>query len=144
MERPNLLLIEDSETDAHFVIRILNKELRDAKYEWISDGQSALDYFDDIEYSKVPDMILLDLKIPKINGLEVLKRLKKHPYISYLPIIVYSSSGDPRDIERAYSYGANSYLVKPNDYKEMKENLGITFKYWMKKNIKPNISLSTH
>ena len=141
MEKPNLLLIEDSETDAHFAIRIFKKNLENANYKWIADGQSALDFFEDINREELPDMVLLDLKIPKVNGLEVLHKLKTNPRTAHLPIIVYSSSGQEEDIKQAYANGANSYLVKPNDYIKMKEDLGITFKYWIKKNRKPAIAV---
>lgn len=135
MNRLNLLLVEDSENDAHFVNRILNKTLPEASCKWVTDGLEAVEFLQSLESSiEQPELVLLDLKLPKISGLQVLEKIRKNEKTKHLPVVIYSSSGEVKDIEQAYSIGANSYLIKPADYIEMKENLGLTFKYWLTKN----------
>lgn len=135
MSRLNLLLVEDSENDAHFVNRILNKTLPGASCKWVSNGLEAVEFLQSLESSiEQPELILLDLKLPKISGLQVLEEIRKNEKTKHLPVVIYSSSGEVKDIKQAYSIGANSYLIKPVDYIEMKENLGLTFKYWLTKN----------
>jgi len=136
MEKVNLLLVEDNDTDAHLALRIFKKEVKNHSFKWLPDGKQVLDYFAQIKEHEMPDLVLLDLKIPKVSGMEVLKHIKSNKQTSKLPVIIYSSSAQVSDREKAYAFGANSFLTKPNDYKEMKEVLGTAYKYWIKFNQK--------
>lgn len=133
MKNLSLLLIEDSPTDAHMALRILKKAKPETQHHWIEDGEEAVSYFQN-EESELPKMILLDLRLPKVNGFGVLKEIRANERFARLPVIVYSSSGQEEDIQEAIDYGANSYLVKPGNYGDMKELLGLTFRYWIESN----------
>ena len=131
MDNIDFLFVEDSVNDAHFVKRILKKENLTEKYMWLKDGVEVLDYFFGEEENPIPKFIVLDIKMPRVNGFEVLERLKSEERTQYIPIIVYSSSVVKSDIKKAYALGANSYISKPPRYQEMKELFVLLFQYWI-------------
>lgn len=131
METIDFLFVEDSVNDGHFVQRILKKENLSENYCWLKNGVQVLDYFFGEEEKPMPLFIVLDIKMPKVNGFEVLERLKKEEKTRHIPIIVYSSSIVKSDINKAYALGANSYITKPPRYQEMKELFVLLFQYWI-------------
>ncbi len=131
MEKIDFLFVEDSVNDAHFVQRILKKENLTENYQWLKNGVEVIDYFFGEEENPTPQFIVLDIKMPKINGFEVLERLKTDERTKNIPIIIYSSSIVKSDINRAYALGANSYISKPPRYQEMKELFVLLFQYWI-------------
>ncbi|MES2762657.1 MAG: response regulator [Bacteroidota bacterium] len=133
----DILLIEDSAHDAELTIRALKKSNLVNTLVHLKNGAEALDYifaegeFSDREISNVPKVILLDLKMPKLGGIEVLKRLKSDERTKKIPVIVLTSSKEDPDIQICYGLGANSYVVKPvefDDFVKAVSNLGL---YWM-------------
>jgi CheY-like chemotaxis protein len=138
MDKVDLLFVEDSANDAHFVQRILKKENLTEDYRWLKNGVEVIDYFFGGEENPIPKFIVLDIKMPKINGFEVLERLKAETRTKNIPIIVYSSSMVKSDIKKAYALGANSYISKPPRYQEMKELFILLFSYWI--NFNKNIN----
>ena len=126
----DLLLIEDSEVDGQLIKRILHKENLSQNYSWLKDGEQAAEYIND-QNTAIPKAILLDLKLAKINGLEILKKIRSSARFKYIPVIIYSSSYIESDVKKAYKNGANSYLVKPTNLEEMKKLFLHLFNYWI-------------
>lgn len=130
-----ILLVEDNSEDAELTLRALRKNNLTNSIRHVTDGEQALEYL--LQTSHRPKVVLLDLKLPKIHGLEVLQRLREKPATKSLPIVVLTSSQEDRDLARAYELGANSYVVKPVEFDAFVEavsNLGI---YWMLLNQAP-------
>lgn len=136
-----LLLVEDNPFDEELTVRALRRHHIGNAIHVVRDGAEALDYIfgpdgaRDPEGSQalenVPRVILLDLNLPKIGGLEVLRRLKEDPRTRTIPVVVMTSSEEQSDLLRSYNYGANSYVVKPVDfpkYDELVRSLGL---YWV-------------
>ncbi len=136
----SVLLVEDNEDHVELIIQILrNAELIKNIYV-ATDGQEALAYLFNKEgrqekekYTR-PDFILLDIKLPKINGIEVLKKLKKDNELKEIPVVILTTSENPKDIKDAYVGGANSYISKPVNYKEFKEKIYGLQNYWVEFN----------
>ena len=132
-----VLLVEDNPHHAEMIFRLLRNCGIPHRLQHVSDGEAALDYLyqrgdyaDDLLYP-TPHLVLLDLRLPKVDGLEVLKQIKSSEDLRSLPVVVLSSSEADRDIATAYRQYANSYLVKPIDYEKftvMMETLGL---YWL-------------
>ena len=139
-ENIEILMAEDSMDDAALTIRALKKSGFTNKIQHVINGAEALDYmycrgaFSDRENCKHPKMILLDLKMPKVDGLEVLEILKGDPDLKSIPMIILTSSKEDPDIKKCYELGANSYIVKPvesEDFFQTIKELGL---YWMMRN----------
>ncbi len=139
-EQVDILLIEDSLHDAELTIRALRKNNGSIKIVHLKNGAVALDFlFGTGEYSgrninNMPKVILLDLKMPKVSGLEVLEKLSVDKSARKIPVVVLTSSKENPDVERAYLLGANSYIVKPVDFESFQKivnDLGI---YWLSHN----------
>jgi CheY-like chemotaxis protein len=126
-----VLLIEDSQDDAELMIRALGAKLGN-KITHLKDGQEAVDFFFGSERNQsLPSLILLDLKLPKVNGIEVLQQLKSNPATKKIPVVIMTSSKENQDLQRCYELGANSYVVKPTDFRafvEATEGVGL---YWI-------------
>ena len=138
----DLLLVEDSRADAHMAMKVLFKRNIAERIEWVQDGRAALDYlFQEGRYADRepgnPRLIVLDINIPGLNGLQVLTWIRANPLTKYIPIVLFSSSDMPADLRMAYEGGANSYLLKPVDHKEYSELLAKTGDYWLKENRAP-------
>lgn len=132
-----ILFVEDSTDDAAFTIRALKKSGFTNKLHHVINGAEALDFIyckgDYVTRSKndFPKLILLDLKMPKVSGIQVLEKIKSDPILKMIPVVMLTSSNQGPDIERCFSLGANSYIVKPVDsdnfFNAIKE-IGL---YWM-------------
>lgn len=132
-----IVLIEDNPNDAELTIRGLRKNKITNSILHISDGAEALDFFfakgkyEGRNTSLVPRIVILDLKLPKVNGIEILQKVKSDERTKSIPIVVLTSSKEERDVVESYKYGANSYIVKPVDFNKFIEaikNLGL---YWL-------------
>lgn len=139
----SILLVEDNERDAELTMRALRKQNLLDNVVWVEDGVEALDFvFCRKKYAvrskgQNPKVILLDLKLPKLNGLEVLKALREDPSSKQIPVVMLTSSNEDPDIKTAYQFGANSYVTKPVDFDAFLNavaNLGI---YWLLVNQPP-------
>lgn len=125
----SILLVEDTEDDIELTRRALKKNRLTNPLVVARDGQEALDYLlGDVE---LPAIILLDLQLPKIGGLEVLRRLKSDPRTRLIPIIILTSSREERDVVDGYTNGANSYIRKPVDFKQFTEAVRQLGLYWL-------------
>jgi CheY-like chemotaxis protein len=140
-----VLLIEDNPYDAELAIRALEELNLTDHLIHLTDGQAALDFlfgtgtYEGRDVNQLPKVILLDLKLPKINGIEVLRELRADERMKYIPIVVLTSSREERDIREAYHLGANSYVVKPMDFQSYLDVIGNLGSYWLKINLYVNI-----
>lgn len=138
-----ILLVEDNPDDARLTLRAFKKNKLSNQLLVVHDGEEALDFifarekFSMRAIDDFPRVILLDLKLPKVNGLEVLREIKNDDRTKSIPVVVLTSSKEEKDITEAYNLGANSYIVKPVDF----ENFAITIReiglYWLMINIPP-------
>lgn len=141
----NILLIEDEEAHAVIVKRNFNDLNLANKIFHVSDGLAALDYlyqreaYSDPLSSPRPELILLDLRLPKVDGLEVLKTIKTDPKLARIPVVVMTTSSAEKDITQAYDSYANSYLVKPLDLQQFMPMLKSLGFYWLVWNTTPNL-----
>jgi len=140
-----ILLVEDSPEDAELMLRAFKTSHVVNSCHHVEDGAAALNYlFNEGEYAgrshKNPRVVLLDLKLPKIDGIEVLRRIKQDPRTKTIPVVVLTSSQESQDLDAAYSLGVNSYIVKPVDFEHFAEvavKLGF---YWKLVNVVPEVA----
>ncbi len=132
----NIIHIEDRDEDTMLVKRVLKKQYLDLSIISMSDSEIALEeILDGTLVKKRPRLILIDIKMPKISGFELLEQLNKNENFIGIPRIIWSSSSQPDDIKKAYKLGANSYLEKPKDYSKLKTTLLTTVDYWLNHNL---------
>ena len=143
MDKKSILLVEDNPDDEILTVRALKKNNILNDIIVVRDGAEALDYlfgagsYADRDMTVMPQLILLDLKLPKIDGLEVLRRVRGNEKTRLLPVVVLTSSSEEQDMIESYSLGANSYIRKPVDFNRFSEavkNLGL---YWLVLNESP-------
>jgi two-component system response regulator len=145
MSRPSrvILLVEDSEDDADLTLRAFHNSEVPCQIVRVRDGQQALDYiyaqgtWAERDAASLPLLVLLDLKLPCVSGLEVLRRLRKNPQTQHLPIVVMSCSTEEKDILGSYAFGANSYIRKPVDFIEFAQTVQLLGRYWLELNQTP-------
>jgi CheY-like chemotaxis protein len=136
-ERP-ILLIEDNPMDVDLTCRAFKRSEVSNPIQVARDGEEALSTIRKWDNAAaLPAVILLDLKLPKIDGFEVLRQIKKHPHYRMIPVVVFSSSDEGRDILSAYQNGANSYIVKPVDFDRFLEIAQHIDQYWIGVNFLP-------
>jgi len=132
-----VLLVEDNASDAEMTIRALKKNNLGNKLLHLKDGAEALDFiFAEGEYSgrqveSIPKVILLDLKMPKVSGIEVLRRIKTDERTRKIPVVVLTSSKEDPDIQACYALGVNSYVVKPVDFNEFQKAISELGLFWL-------------
>ena len=131
-----ILLVEDNANDAELTLRALKQRNLANQVQVCCDGAEALDFFSG-GAGPLPKVVLLDLKLPKVDGLEVLRRLKQDTRTKSIPIVVLTSSSEEPDIERAYALGANSYIVKPVDFEAFARAVSDVGLYWLLLNHPP-------
>jgi CheY-like chemotaxis protein len=140
-----ILLVEDNPHDAEMALRALKKNKLSNKVLVVNDGVEALDFifargnFSGREKSSLPKMILLDLKLPRVDGIEVLKEIKSRPETKVIPVIVLTSSQEETDIIESYKLGVNSYIVKPVDFDKFVEAVRHLGFYWLLLNKQPQL-----
>jgi CheY-like chemotaxis protein len=138
-----ILLIEDNESHAELVIRSMRDQRVANVIYHVIDGQQALDFlfhrgdYTDEKGSPRPNLILLDLRLPKIDGIEVLKIVKETENLRRIPVVILTSSDAESDIARSYDYHANSYVVKPLEFKTFVRLMGDLGFYWLGWNTQP-------
>ena len=137
-EGRSILLVEDNPMDVDLTRRAFKKHGVENPIKVARDGEEALDYVDSWEMnSPLPLVILLDLKLPKVDGLEVLNRIKTHQRFQTVPVVVLSTSSEDSDIQTAYREGANSYIVKPVDFDRFVNVVDHIQRYWCTLNLPP-------
>ncbi|TFW02016.1 response regulator [Oxalobacteraceae bacterium OM1] len=136
-ESPSILLVEDNEDDIILVLRALRKAGVTAPVQVVRDGEEAMRHLDAIGPRPLPTVVLLDLKLPRRSGHEVLAWIRAHPRLAMLPVVVLTTSTEQIDVQRAYALGANSYLRKPASPQETTELLRAIGLYWLTLNVNP-------
>lgn len=140
-KRPFVLLIEDNPDHAELIIRSVNQLNSTATIKHIADGEEALVF---LKYESInpennarnlPDIILLDLRLPKIDGLDLLKEIKSSEKLRKIPVVILTSSYAEKDKLKAYNNYVNSYLVKPLDFKQFNDLINNLWKYWFNINL---------
>lgn len=140
----DILLVEDNATDAELCIRALKKHGLANDILWVQDGAEALDFvFRTGEYAGVPSgvrpkVILLDLRLPKVSGIEVLRKLKADEHARLIPVAVLTSSKEDEDLEECYRLGVNSYIPKPVEFEKFMDTIAKLGMYWMAINKLPS------
>jgi len=143
MKRRLILLVEDNINEEYLAVRALKKSNLGSEIIVVRDGVEALDFlfcmnhYADRSRLEMPELILLDLKLQKMDGLEVLRRLRADERTRQLPIVVLSSSDEVGDIAESYKYGANSFVRKPVDFDQFMENVKQIGQYWLTLNEAP-------
>ena len=133
-----IFLVEDNPIDLDLAQRAFARRKITNPIEVARDGEEALNWFERWEKgAPVPVVILLDLKLPKVDGLDVLRYLKTHPVFQAIPVVVLTTSAEERDIARAYQRGANSYIVKPVDFDQFTQVIDQVERYWCNLNLFP-------
>jgi two-component system response regulator len=144
-EAPLIVLIDDDGNDEELARLALHRSHIPHRLEVLRDGAEALDWlfcreaFAQRERAReaAPRLILLDLKLPKVNGLEVLEQIRRHEPTRHLPVVVFTSSAEDRDLSESYRRGANAYIRKPVDFREYKELIVDVGSFWIRRNQMP-------
>jgi two-component system response regulator len=143
LAKTTVLLVEDNDDDVQLTLRAFRKHHLANELHVVTDGQQALDFlfargaYETRDPNDLPHVVLLDLKLPKLDGLEVLRHIRENPRTRFLPVVVLTSSNEERDLVESYRLGANSYVRKPVDFDQFTiaaQQLGL---YWMVLNIAP-------
>jgi len=140
-----ILLVEDNPNDVKLTLHALKKNNIANRIEIVRDGAEALEFifatgaYADRQNAENPRVILLDLKLPKVDGLEVLRQIKSDPRTRAIPVVVLTSSREDRDIVESYNLGVNSYIVKPVDFEQFTEAVRTLGLYWLLLNQPPAI-----
>jgi len=143
MHQKVVLLVEDNPSDVGLTKRAFEKHRIRNELVVVEDGQEALDYlfgagaYAGRDTGEMPAVILLDLKLPKVDGLEVLKRIRDHDLTKRLPVVVLTSSREEQDVAMSYDLGANSYIRKPVDFQQFAEAVRTLDLYWLVLNEPP-------
>ena len=141
-----ILLVEDNESDAELTMHALERSRLINIIVRVDDGEKALDFlfcrgpYSNRTFTSPPRLVLLDLKLPKVDGMEVLRALKADSRTKAIPVILLTASREERDVAESYRLGANSYIQKPvnfNDFQDVVRQLGM---YWLLVNIKPPVA----
>ncbi len=138
-----ILLVEDNPNDAELAIRALKKHNLANKVHVVKDGVEALDFifgtgtYTDRDINDKPRVVFLDLKLPKVDGIEVLKKIKSDERTKTIPVVVLTSSTEERDIIESYQLGVNSYIVKPIDFDKFVDAVSELGLYWLLLNQPP-------
>ena len=134
-----ILLVEDNIADVELTLRAFKKRGVSNPIMVARDGEEALDYVHRrgvfADGAPTPGIVLLDLRLPKVDGLEVLKELKAHPVYRHVPVVVLTTSAEDRDIKRSYELGASSYIVKPVEFEKFRDVVERIDLYWIVTNV---------
>ena len=138
-----ILLVEDNPNDVELTLRVLKKNNISNRLHVVRDGAEALEFifctgaYADRDIKNGPKVVLLDLKLPKVDGLEVLRQIKADPRTKTIPVVVLTSSREERDVVQSYHLGVNSYIVKPVDFEQFTEAVRQFGLYWLLLNEPP-------
>jgi two-component system, response regulator len=145
MKTVEMVLVEDNPDDVELTLRALRKSNFTNPIRVLRDGAEALDYLFGADaagqphMSSAPVVMLLDLKLPKVTGIEVLQRVKADPRTRSIPVVVMTSSREDRDLQETYKLGANSYIVKPVDFEQFNRAVTQIGMYWLLINQQPEV-----
>jgi len=130
--RTDVLIVDDSQQDAEMVVEALRRYMSDVVAFVARDGAEAITILGNLPALALPRVILLDLKMPKVDGFEVLRRVKGDAKTRSIPLVVLTSSALESDVQMAYSLGANSYVVKPIEFEEFNATVRRVGEYWLR------------
>jgi two-component system response regulator len=139
----DILLVEDSADDIELTLRAFRRHNPIQRVVVVEDGEQALEYlFGEGRYAgsgpvRLPELVLLDLNLPKVNGIEVLRTVRRDPRTRLVPVVMLSTSAEPSDLESCYAGGANSYVRKPVDYQDFQDLVEQLGRYWLGLNKRP-------
>ena len=137
MKSKTILLVEDNPSDIELTRRAFEKSRIANELVIAEDGQEALNYLFDVDpltgssMNELPALVLLDLKLPKVDGLQVLHRIRTDDHTSRLPVVILTTSNEEQDVAQSYDLGANSYIRKPVDFKQFSESVQHLGLYWL-------------
>lgn len=143
LQQIEILLAEDSPADAEMTLRALRRNNLANKVHWVRDGEEALDYmycrgsYASRDPGRAPKLVMLDIKMPKVDGIEVLRRLKSDAALRTVPVVIMTSSNEQRDLVESYHLGVNSYIVKPVEFETFLETVAKIGLYWVLTNRLP-------
>src|SRR4030088_733702 len=149
-EKLDILLVEDNQNDMDLALHALRREKLANNIYVARDGEEALEFlfcrgaFAHRSFDHPPKLVLLDLKLPKVDGMEVLKQVKSDPRTKTIPIVIMTSSKEERDLVAGYNLGANSYIQKPVDFEQFRETVKSVGLYWLVTNQPPVNEDSRH
>lgn len=138
-----ILLVEDNQDDVELTVHALRREKLANSICVVGDGEEALEFlfcrgkFAGRSFEQPPKLVLLDLKLPKVDGLQVLEKLKEDPRTHTIPVVILTSSKEERDLVKGYNLGANSYIQKPVDFDQFREVVKQVGLYWLLVNQRP-------
>ena len=137
VDHVEILLAEDNPADAEMTLRALRRNNLANKVHWVKDGEQALDFmfrtgtYSGRDPASTPKLVMLDIKMPKVDGIEVLRRLKANDETRPVPVVVMTSSNEERDVVESYRLGVNSYIVKPVQFDSFLETVAKIGLYWV-------------
>ncbi len=143
LEQVEILLVEDNPQDAEMTLRALRRNNLANRVHWVKDGEEALEFmfrtgaYAARDPASTPKIVMLDIKMPKVDGIEVLRRLKADPQTRPVPVVVMTSSNEERDVVESYRLGVNSYIVKPVQFESFLETVAKIGLYWVLTNRVP-------
>lgn len=146
MTNRHILLVEDNPDDEVLTLRALRKHNIASEITVARDGVEALDFLlgtgthKGLDPGSMPSLVLLDLKLPKVDGLEVLRRIREDERTRLLPVVIFTSSNEEQDILECHTLGANSYIRKPVDFNQLSEALRLIGTYWLTMNLTPKLT----
>jgi two-component system, response regulator len=135
---PEIIIVDDRRQDAELVADALRRRVPSVNTLILKDGAEVIEYIEGLEGRTAPRVILLDLQMPRVDGFEVLERLKVRSTTRTIPIVVLTSSDLARDVRRAYELCANSYVVKATKFEELMDSVGTVAEYWLHINRTPS------
>ena len=144
-----ILLVEDDPNDVRMTVRELEKNCRAIRIDVVRDGEEALDYllcqgaYHDRPPSARPQLILMDLNLPKVGGLQVIQEIKRRTETKAIPVVALTSSAEEKDVAESYKLGVNSYIQKPVDFDEFRQAIRTLGLYWTEHNQAPPIEAFT-
>lgn len=135
MKSLNILVAEDNDDHAELIIDALAESSHETQVHRVSNGRELLNYLDecltpDVGPKRLPDIILLDIKMPLVSGIGALETLKSHAVYKTIPVLMLSTSAHDDDVEKCYQLGANSYIVKPFDHEQFEKKIQEVYRYW--------------
>jgi CheY-like chemotaxis protein len=147
MRHVDVLLIDDNQADIKLTLHVMNEENPSRRVHVIRDGEEAMSFIlgqrqDEAEHKPTLGLVLLDLKLPKLNGFEILQALRQQSDFRTLPVVVLSSSNQDRDVKQSYELGANGYVQKPVDFDTFRCVIRRIVAYWLDTNLTPLIASS--
>lgn len=138
MARIDILCVEDNPDFQYFFDRALSKIEMKLNYKIVETGEEAIESLNSSASVKPPRLVFLDINLPNIQGFEVLKQMRANEFLKHLPVIIFSTSEHPNDVNTAFELGANAFVIKPNSFKKIFEIMNDSSKFWLKHNLLVN------